>query len=135
VQNRLPPINLQVAKQNHLQPIVEQCLASFERTVGPQVAVERVFDSVSDVYVVLVHMKEVVSNILNNAAEAMDFHGTIKVRLQETKNEVVLQIEDTGKGIPKGDLSAIFDPFYSTKKSQGQPRSGTVLLQERHDQS
>lgn len=117
VNDRVRTVKLNLAKQNIL-PIVVQCLATFEKTIGQQITIEQALESVSDVYFDAVHMKEVIYNILNNAAEVMEYNGKIRVSLKETNKEVVLQIEDTGMGIPKEDLSVIFEPFYSTKNRQ-----------------
>jgi two-component system NtrC family sensor kinase len=53
--------------------------------------------------------------ILINAIEAMHEGQTLKVILEESKNEAVIRIIDQGKGIDEKDLPYIFEPFFSTK--------------------
>ncbi|MFC5703866.1 sensor histidine kinase [Cohnella faecalis] len=106
-------VNLQ---KNNVWPMMEQCLDRLEKTVGTDVIVKRNFKAVSDVYFDPVHMKEVIHNMVSNAVEAMDRRGVLTASLFETKKEVILTIQDTGKGISVELLSTIFDPFYSTKK-------------------
>jgi signal transduction histidine kinase len=55
-------------------------------------------------------------NLLRNAREATPGGGTITVRTRPLEGSVELVIRDTGGGIPPGDLTRIFEPFYSTKE-------------------
>jgi two-component system, NtrC family, sensor kinase len=55
-------------------------------------------------------------NLLRNAREATPDGGTITVRTRPLEGSVELVISDTGGGIPPGDLTRIFEPFYSTKE-------------------
>jgi len=85
-----------------------------------------------------VHIKKCLMNLVTNAAEAIGADGRVVVatsnqhidgaasvdRNIEQGNYVVLDVRDTGPGIPHRDLEHIFEPFYS-KKIMG--RSGTGL--------
>ncbi|MEO0206891.1 MAG: cache domain-containing protein [candidate division WOR-3 bacterium] len=66
-------------------------------------------------------IKQVLTNILLNAMDAMPGGGFIKIRSQLSSNGrfIEIEIEDTGVGIPKENLDRIFDPFFTTKKSKG----------------
>ncbi len=57
-------------------------------------------------------------NIIINAAQAMDGHGTITITTRESANKdrVIIEIADTGNGIPAEDLRHIFEPFFTTKE-------------------
>jgi two-component system, NtrC family, sensor histidine kinase AtoS len=61
-----------------------------------------------------------VHGLLTNAIEAIDGDGTVAVRLSECDSdsgagrEVIIEVEDNGRGIPGEDLSRIFSPFFST---------------------
>lgn len=56
-------------------------------------------------------------NILINAVEAMEEgKGVLEVNTFTENGEVVLTINDNGKGIPKEDLRKLFDPFFTGKK-------------------
>ena len=114
INERIKDIDVKLTRCN-IKPIVEQCVEELVRMVGRDVIIVRDYQSVPDVRIDPIHMKEVIHNILINAAESMAYRGGITVCLAESKNNVVLQIQDTGKGIPKDALSAIFQPFYSTK--------------------
>lgn len=62
-------------------------------------------------------MVRVLSNILLNAADATNNQGDIKIDLYEDlkTNSVKFDITDKGHGIPKENIDAIFNPFFTTK--------------------
>lgn len=60
-------------------------------------------------------LNQVWTNILDNAIDAMDAKGTIAIRSYQDENQVVVEIEDHGKGIAPDDLACIFEPFFTTK--------------------
>ncbi len=62
---------------------------------------------------------EVVVNLIKNSVEAMPFGGSIFVGTRRTNNEVELIIRDSGHGIEPENLGRIFEPFWTTKGSQG----------------
>jgi signal transduction histidine kinase len=63
-------------------------------------------------------IKQVFINILYNALQAMPQGGELRVRLLvQNDSGAVVEIEDTGIGIPAENLTKIFEPFFSTKES------------------
>jgi PAS domain S-box-containing protein len=64
-------------------------------------------------------LNQVWTNILDNAADAVGEDGTIAIQTRAEAGAVVVKIEDNGPGIPKENLTRIFEPFFSTKP-QGQ---------------
>ncbi len=62
-------------------------------------------------------LKQVISNVLRNATEAMETGGTCTVAFQLRVHDVVLSIKDTGKGIPADQLAKIGTPFFTTKEN------------------
>ncbi len=63
-------------------------------------------------------IQQVVFNLVNNACQAMKDPGTLTVRTQYLKKEkkVLLEVSDTGSGIPVEIREKIFEPFFTTKK-------------------
>ena len=57
----------------------------------------------------------VFSNILTNAVQAIEESGEIKVRILEEEDDVRVEIEDSGPGIPEDKIEQIFDPLFTTK--------------------
>ena len=61
-------------------------------------------------------MEWVFENIIKNAVDSIDRAGKIDVSLFEDGKQVFIDIRDSGKGIPKNQLTAIFKPGFTTKK-------------------
>jgi NtrC-family two-component system sensor histidine kinase KinB len=61
------------------------------------------------------HFLWVVSNLLNNALKYTDAGGKVEVVAGRKGNDVVVQVKDTGKGIPSEYLEKIFDKFVQIK--------------------
>ena len=57
-----------------------------------------------------------IENLIKNAVDAMDGQGNIILTSKEKEKEVILDITDTGKGIPKSKFNSIFHPGYTTKE-------------------
>ena len=60
-------------------------------------------------------LNQVWTNLLDNAVDAMNGEGIITIRTRHTGERVIVEIEDSGKGIPADVLPKIFDPFFTTK--------------------
>ncbi len=58
----------------------------------------------------------VIENLCKNAVDAMEGHGEIGIKAFEEAQHIVVEISDTGKGIPKGQFKSVFQPGYTTKK-------------------
>jgi signal transduction histidine kinase len=58
----------------------------------------------------------VIENICKNAIDAIEGSGDIKINVSETEKNVLVDIQDTGRGIPKGAFKKIFNPGYTTKQ-------------------
>jgi len=63
-------------------------------------------------------IQQVFTNIILNAAEAIDGQGevTISTRIAESGQSIEIEFTDTGCGISKENLDKIFDPFFTTKE-------------------
>ncbi|WP_197038237.1 nitric oxide-sensing protein NosP [Billgrantia saliphila] len=60
-------------------------------------------------------LNQVFLNLLVNAAQAIDVHGTVTIRTGCDGEQVWLAFTDNGKGIPDELQSRVFDPFFTTK--------------------
>lgn len=58
----------------------------------------------------------VIENLVKNSADAMKGSGKIVIRLTETKGEAIIDVDDSGKGIPRKDFKTIFKPGYTTRE-------------------
>ncbi|ATB26873.1 PAS domain-containing sensor histidine kinase [Melittangium boletus] len=63
---------------------------------------------------------QVFTNLLVNAAQAIETRGEIRIRTRQEGGEVVVEIADTGKGMTQETLTKLFTPFFTTKpRGQG----------------
>jgi signal transduction histidine kinase len=58
----------------------------------------------------------VFENLLKNALDAMNGKGAIHIDFHLESNELIINVRDTGKGIPKSNLSNVFKAGFTTKK-------------------
>jgi signal transduction histidine kinase len=58
----------------------------------------------------------VIENVSKNAIDAMEGIGEITIRIAETEKHALIDISDTGKGIPKSAFKKIFNPGFTTKQ-------------------
>lgn len=62
-------------------------------------------------------LKQLLLNLLDNAIKYTDHNGTVTLSLRSTQDRAVIEVRDTGRGIPKEDLPHIFDRFFRRSKS------------------
>lgn len=62
-------------------------------------------------------MKQVLLNILFNACQAMPRGGQVTITFDSNEAEAIVEIRDTGPGIPPESLHKIFTPFFTTKEN------------------
>lgn len=114
-----------------LNLLVKNTLALIEHTINPSIKVEVHFsENVPDVSIDSPQMQMVLSAILNNASEAINDRGCIRIRtgseikLHEKLNKypgllsvpyATISIEDDGKGMDDTTRNRLFEPFYTTK--------------------
>ncbi len=68
-------------------------------------------------------LNQVWTNLIDNAADAMDGSGSLRITAQPWESGVEVQVFNTGDPIPEATLARIFDPFFTTKE----PGKGTGL--------
>lgn len=114
----------------HINPVIEQALDVFERTMGKEIQIERFLsDDLEAVRGDSSQIEQAILNICINAREAMPNGGRLTVSTEslslsdessdvtegKKENCVKVSISDTGEGIPGEIQDKIFDPFFSTK--------------------
>ncbi|MFA5975302.1 MAG: ATP-binding protein [Elusimicrobiota bacterium] len=78
---------------------------------------------------------QVLTNLIQNARQAMPDGGTLTISLQSLTNLVEISIMDTGAGIPPEARDRVFDAFFTTKQQVGRRGVGLTLsraMVERH---
>lgn len=100
-----------------LAPMVRDAADLHRGAEGLEVVVEA-SDGLPRVFADREEMRLVLVNLCGNAFEAMPRGGRLSLRLRaaaDATNTVLLEVEDTGLGIPPENLPRLFDPSFSTK--------------------
>ena len=64
-------------------------------------------------------IRQALSNIVLNAADAIESDGSINVSIHDYEDQIRIQISDTGKGMSESEILKCQNPFYSTKGKSG----------------
>lgn len=99
----------------NLNECLDSVLVIGHNVIGGKIMIEKQYGDIPMVQCSPSHINQVFLNIVTNAAQAMDKEGTIYLRTRAEDENVYVEIEDTGKGIPEDVVSKIFDPFFTTK--------------------
>lgn len=101
----------------NVKDIIEKSLrlASFDKSFQ-KLEIEKHFDAdLPEIYADGDQLQQVFLNLLLNARDAMTDGGKISIKTFQTRNELHIEIADTGIGIGKENAKKIFDPFFTTK--------------------
>jgi signal transduction histidine kinase len=95
---------------------LESTLVMLAHRIPPDVAVVRDYDPrVPDIQALAAELNQVWTNLIDNALDAMDGRGTLRVSTRFDHGAVVVEIADTGAGMSPETREHAFDPFYTTK--------------------
>jgi len=99
--------------------LIEKTLAILERqAIFQNIVLRKEFSPLPRLVVDSSQLQQVFMNIIINAAEAMEGHGTLTIRASADEEAGWLSVEfiDTGHGIKPEDRERLFDPFFTTKE-------------------
>ena len=82
---------------------------------GGQVTLRRDYGDLPPINCYAGQLNQVWMNLLVNAAQAVPDRGEVSISTRLEQDSVLVEIRDTGAGIPEDQLSRIFDPFFTTK--------------------
>lgn len=72
-------------------------------------------------------LEQVLYNIISNSIKYTPNGGKIMVKVAKVYNDICIEVEDTGIGIPEKDLARIFERFYRVDKARSRELGGTGL--------
>ena len=85
---------------------------------GININIQKEYSSLPSTLGSAAELREVFTNLINNALDAMPEGGCIRIRSYKENSHILVKIEDTGAGIPDDLRNRIFDPFFTTKGVQ-----------------
>lgn len=119
VADRFSKIGSKPILHNHVvYEVVEEYVNYFKVRVSDKIEFVLIGDKQVEALVNVPLFDWVIENILKNAVNAIDNQGIITIKIKENlvKEQVFIDITDTGSGIPKKDFATVFQPGYTTRK-------------------
>lgn len=103
-----------------MRTVIDGSLAMVEKSIKDKDirVVRNCPDDMPPIMVDASMINQALINIFQNAVDAMEAKGTLRVSLADARDSLILDVEDTGCGIPEEDIPYLFNPFF-TKKSYG----------------
>lgn len=103
--------------------LLDDVLAMYSRNMPAGIAVKKEYQSGARAIVIEGEIRQVFSNILMNALQAVGEKGTVRLKVEPQNNPrasgTLISLTDDGPGIPQPDLTLIFEPFFTTKREAG----------------
>lgn len=104
-------------KSTALFPILENVVTYISRRVSTRIHISCHFDEQDDSLLLSAPLFEWVIEVLcKNAVDAMSGEGKIELYAFRQGKRWIVEVSDTGKGIPRKDFSSVFKPGYTTKQ-------------------
>jgi len=124
-----------VDRMADLNKLIEDVLVLFKHRAKFQqvrivIELDQNLPKVSDV-----GLQHAAVNLIKNALDAMPRGGTLTISTRCDGNQVELEVEDTGTGIPDDIRSRLFQPFFSTKPIHQGSGLGLVIAKEAVERS
>jgi PAS domain S-box-containing protein len=121
---------LTFARRDAVQPkpidlaeLISSLTPLMQRLVGEQVRLSLEVGEACPVVVDAGQIEQVMLNLVANARDSMPEGGSVQVRCWRAGAEVLMEVRDTGEGMPPAVQARAFDPFFTTKE----PGKGTGL--------
>jgi signal transduction histidine kinase/predicted CoA-binding protein len=95
---------------------LDNTLVMLRSKLKTKIALERHYaENIPKIHAFGSELNQVWTNIIDNAVDAMDGHGSITLTTRQEGDWIVVNIEDSGPGIPKDVQQKLFSPFFTTK--------------------
>jgi signal transduction histidine kinase len=103
-------------QEQRLDDLLDSTLTMLARQIPDGITVVRDYDpDLPALPVYAAELNQVWTNLIANAVYAMEGTGTLTLRTAPDGDGQIVEITDTGTGIPEGDERRIFEPFFTTK--------------------
>lgn len=101
-----------------LNDILDNALAYMRKRTSNKVQITCQYEQEQPITVALNQplFEWVIENLCKNAIDAMEGEGKINVQVSQANGKVIIDVTDTGKGIPKSKFETVFNPGFTTKK-------------------
>jgi PAS domain S-box-containing protein len=98
-----------------LNACLEEMASLAGRELGPRIRLVKRLRRIPLLRCFRGQMNQVFLNLLKNAGEAIERRGTVTVRTLKQEGRLVVEVADTGRGMPESVRTKLFEPFFTTK--------------------
>jgi signal transduction histidine kinase len=94
---------------------IDTVLTLYQSHIRRGIEVEKRYAPIPPILCYPEELSQVWSNLINNAIQAMNYHGTLAIATSAHDQHIIVEIADTGNGIPQPVQARMFEPFFTTK--------------------
>jgi len=119
-----------------LNQCLEEAVTLMQRELRPGIRVVRKLGRIPQVRCLRGQMSQVFLNLLKNAGESIEKKGTVTLRTAQKPGHVLVEVADTGRGMPEEVRRKLFEPFFTTKpvgKGLGLGLSISAMIVHNHN--
>ncbi|GAA1458485.1 ATP-binding protein [Williamsia maris] len=99
-----------------LRELLDSTLVMLGRKIGGSITVVKEYDqSLPAIPMYAAELNQVWTNLIDNAVASMEGVGTLTIRTRRDGEQALIEVGDTGPGIPEDIRTRIFEPFFTTK--------------------
>ena len=99
-----------------MHELLDSTLVMLGRKIGAEIKVVKDYDrTLPAIPAYAAELNQVWTNLIDNALGAMAGTGTLTIRTARDRDRLLVEIGDTGPGVPEDIRSRIFEPFFTTK--------------------
>lgn len=99
-----------------IHDLIISTLVILKAKIGDRIQVRKEFDrSLPAVPVYAAEINQVLTNLIDNAVDAMEGSGVLTIRTSRDEDRLLIEVGDTGPGVPDDIRNRIFEPFFTTK--------------------
>lgn len=113
----------------NIDEIIKSCLEAL-KTKASEKDLNVLFKSTQSEHIITANgflLEQMFINLIDNAVKYTPDHGKIGIEISSRDKELIVEIYDTGIGIPKESLPRIFERFYRVDKTRSRKMGGTGL--------
>lgn len=117
----------EIFEETNLYDVAQNCVEMLQMSAGKHQVTLALHGSSQMVYANRQMMEELIYNLCDNAIRYNNPDGRVDVTVDRQEDAVVVEVKDTGIGIPKEHQERIFERFYRVDKSRSKSTGGTGL--------
>jgi signal transduction histidine kinase len=96
---------------------INTVLTLYQNQIKQGIQVTKNYQVVPDIWCYPEELTQVWSNLISNAIQAMNYQGDLKINVFAQDDQIIVEISDSGSGIPVDIQEKIFEPFFTTKSA------------------